>query len=38
MDALSTLLIIDTQNDFLSLGGAFTKRPIELPYLCDAIG
>jgi nicotinamidase-related amidase len=38
MKSLSTLLIIDAQNDFLTLEGTFTKRHIELQQLCDAIG
>lgn len=38
MKPLSALLIVDTQNDFLSLGGAFSKQHIEPPQLCDTIG
>ncbi len=38
MKSLSTLLIIDAQNDFLSPGGAFSKRHIEPQQICDAIG
>ena len=38
MKSLSTLLIIDAQNDFLTPGGAFTRRQIEPQQICDAIG
>jgi nicotinamidase-related amidase/alkylated DNA repair dioxygenase AlkB len=38
MKSLSTLLIINAQNDFLSVGGAFSKHHIEPQQLCDAIG
>ena len=38
MKSLSTLLIVDAQNDFRSPGGTFTKRHIEPQQLCDAIG
>jgi nicotinamidase-related amidase/alkylated DNA repair dioxygenase AlkB len=37
MKSLSTLLIVDPQNDFLTQGGAFAKQHIELRQLCDAI-
>ncbi|VEP17787.1 Nicotinamidase-like amidase [Hyella patelloides LEGE 07179] len=37
MKSLSALLIIDVQNDFLTPGGAFTKRHIEPQQLGDAI-
>ncbi len=38
MNSLSTLLIIDAQNDFLSPGGAFSKSHLEPQQICDAIG
>jgi nicotinamidase-related amidase/alkylated DNA repair dioxygenase AlkB len=38
MKPLSALLIVDTQNDFLSPGGAFSKQQIEPQQLCDTIG
>jgi nicotinamidase-related amidase len=34
---LSALLLVDFQNDFLTQGGAFTKRHIEPQQLCDAV-
>jgi nicotinamidase-related amidase/alkylated DNA repair dioxygenase AlkB len=37
MKSLSTLLIINPQNDFLSPGGAFNKHHIEPQQICDAI-
>jgi nicotinamidase-related amidase/alkylated DNA repair dioxygenase AlkB len=37
MTDLSTLLLVDLQNDFLMEGGAFSKRHIEPQQLCDAI-
>jgi nicotinamidase-related amidase/alkylated DNA repair dioxygenase AlkB len=38
MKSLSALLLVDLQNDFLSEGGAFSKRHIEPQQLCNAIG
>ena len=38
MKSLSALLLVDLQNDFLTEGGAFSKRHIEPQQLCDAIG
>jgi nicotinamidase-related amidase/alkylated DNA repair dioxygenase AlkB len=37
MKPLSALLLVDLQNDFLTRGGAFSKRHIEPQQLCDAI-
>ncbi len=37
MKSLSALVLIDLQNDFLTAGGAFSKRHIEPQQLCDAI-
>ncbi len=37
MKSLSALLLVDLQNDFLSQGGAFSKRHIEPQQLCDAV-
>jgi nicotinamidase-related amidase/alkylated DNA repair dioxygenase AlkB len=37
MKSLSALLLVDLQNDFLTQGGAFSKRHIEPQQLCDAI-
>src|SRR5689334_9494293 len=37
MSTLSALLIIDMQNDFLTPGGAFTKRHIEAAQLTTCI-
>jgi nicotinamidase-related amidase/alkylated DNA repair dioxygenase AlkB len=37
MKSLSALLIVDLQNDFLTQGGAFSKRHIEPQQLCNAI-
>jgi nicotinamidase-related amidase/alkylated DNA repair dioxygenase AlkB len=37
MKSLSALVLVDLQNDFLSEGGAFSKRHIEPKQLCDAI-
>jgi nicotinamidase-related amidase/alkylated DNA repair dioxygenase AlkB len=37
MKPLSALLLVDLQNDFLTQGGAFSKRHIEPQQLCDAI-
>jgi nicotinamidase-related amidase/alkylated DNA repair dioxygenase AlkB len=38
MNALSALLIIDAQNDFLSPGGTFSKLHLEPQQICDPIG
>ncbi len=38
MTSLSTLLVIDAQNDFLSPGGAHPKHHLESQQLCDTIG
>jgi nicotinamidase-related amidase/alkylated DNA repair dioxygenase AlkB len=38
MKSLSTLLIVDAQNDFLSPGGALSKHHLEPQQICDAIG
>jgi nicotinamidase-related amidase/alkylated DNA repair dioxygenase AlkB len=38
MKPLSALLLVDLQNDFLTKGGAFSKRHLEPQQLCDAIG
>jgi nicotinamidase-related amidase len=38
MKSLSALLLVDLQNDFLTQGGAFSKRHIEPQQLCDAVG
>uniref|UniRef100_UPI0025FF28D1 cysteine hydrolase family protein n=1 Tax=Chamaesiphon sp. GL140_3_metabinner_50 TaxID=2970812 RepID=UPI0025FF28D1 len=36
MKSLSALLLVDLQNDFLTEGGAFSKRHIEPQQLCEA--
>ncbi len=38
MKSLSALLLVDLQNDFLTEGGAFSKRHIEPQQLCEAVG
>jgi nicotinamidase-related amidase len=38
MQSLSTLLIVDAQNDFLHPEGTFAKLHLEPSQLCDAIG
>jgi nicotinamidase-related amidase/alkylated DNA repair dioxygenase AlkB len=38
MKPLCALLLVDLQNDFLTQGGAFSKRHIEPQQLCDAVG
>ncbi len=37
MESLSTLLIVNAQNDFLSPGGAFSKQHLERHQICDAL-
>jgi nicotinamidase-related amidase/alkylated DNA repair dioxygenase AlkB len=38
MKSLSALLLVDLQNDFLTEGGALSKRHIEPQQLCEAVG
>ncbi|WP_310410060.1 isochorismatase family protein [Chamaesiphon sp. OTE_8_metabat_110] len=38
MKSLAALLLVDLQNDFLTEGGAFSKRHIEPQQLCEAVG